>query len=125
MIHVVRAIEASDRVQLRTGADEGGHDSIVIDICRWAIAGSAPICKSLPGSYPHARKCLIGDSLPGVAQLASRTVLVRSRCMAMRLTGTPASRMPQIVALSSSENRAIPTPPGRRTLCSQISQVLR
>ena len=33
--------------------------------------------------------------------------------------------MSQIVALSSSENRAIPTPPGRRTQCSPISQVLR
>jgi hypothetical protein len=46
--------------------------------------------------------------------------------LAMRLTGTPASRMSQIVCCSSSVNRlAISTPPGRRTQCSPISQVLR
>ena len=38
----------------------------------------------------------------------------RPRCLAMRLTGTPASRMSQIVFLSSSENRTTTTPPDRR-----------
>jgi hypothetical protein len=38
----------------------------------------------------------------------------RPKCRAMRLTGTPASRMSQIVFLSASENRATTTPPDRR-----------
>jgi hypothetical protein len=35
------------------------------------------------------------------------------KCLAMRLTGTSASRISQIVALSSSENRSIAAPPDR------------
>ena len=43
----------------------------------------------------------------------------------MRLTGTPASRMSQIVLLSSGENRAIRGPPDRRHHCSPIRPVLQ
>jgi hypothetical protein len=49
----------------------------------------------------------------------------RPRCLAMRLTGTPASRISQIVFRSSSENRTTPTPPDRRHHCSPIRTVLR
>ena len=48
-----------------------------------------------------------------------------SRCLAMRLTGTPASRISQIVFRSSSENRAISTPPDQCTHCSPIRWVLQ
>ena len=41
------------------------------------------------------------------------------------LTGTPASRMSQIVCLSSGENRAIHAPPDRRHHCPPIRQVLQ
>lgn len=42
--------------------------------------------------------------------------LCRPKCLAIRLTATPASRISQIVALSSSENRTT-TPPDRRQQC--------
>jgi hypothetical protein len=41
----------------------------------------------------------------------------RPKCLAIRLTGTPASRISQIVPLSSSENRTTTTPPDRRQQC--------
>src|SRR5262249_13531386 len=47
------------------------------------------------------------------------------RCLAMRLTGTPASRISQIVFLSSSENRTTTTPPDRRHHCPPIRPALR
>jgi hypothetical protein len=49
----------------------------------------------------------------------------RPRCLAMRFTGTPASRISQIVALSASVNLAITVPPHRRHQCSPIREVLR
>ena len=55
----------------------------------------------------------VGLLLPWSAMNFLIDTFCQPRCLAIRLTGTPASRMSQIVFWSSSENRFhIPTPPG-------------
>jgi hypothetical protein len=60
------------------------------------------------------RSRAVGRRPPASAMNFRSDEFCRPKCLAMRLTGTPASRMSQIVFLSSSENRATPTPPDRQ-----------
>ena len=63
-------------------------------------------------------------SLRARNELAQREFCL-PRCLAMRFTGTPASRMSQMVCFSASLKRLTTTPPDRRTQCSPIRLVLQ
>jgi hypothetical protein len=60
------------------------------------------------------RSRAVGRFPPALAMNVRSDEFCRPKCLAMRFTDTPASRMSQIVFLSSSENRTTPTPPDRR-----------
>ena len=55
----------------------------------------------------------LGRAPPADAMNVRNDEFCRPKCLAIRFTGTPASRIDQIVSFSSSENRTTTTPPDR------------